>query len=35
MRAAVEALTAAHSHRVAQRICVPDFSRRYATPMTY
>ena len=31
MRAALEALTAAHPAWVAQRICVPDFARRYAT----
>ena len=34
VRAALEALTAAHPDWVAQRICVPDFARRYATPMT-
>ena len=34
VRAALEALTAAHPGWVAQRICVPDFARRYATPMT-
>ena len=33
-RAALEALTAAHPGWVAQRICVPDFARRYGTPMT-
>jgi transposase len=34
VRAALEALTAAHPHWVAQRICVPDFAARYGTPMT-
>ena len=34
MRAALEALTAAHPDWVARRICVPDFARRYGTPMT-
>ncbi len=34
VRAALEALTAAHPAWVAQRICVPDFARRYGTPMT-
>jgi hypothetical protein len=34
VRAALEALTAVHPDWVAQRICVPDFARRYATPMT-
>jgi hypothetical protein len=34
VRAALEALTAAHPDWVAQRICVPNFARRYATPMT-
>src|SRR5260370_25128479 len=34
VRAALEALTAAHPASVAQRICVPDFARRYGTPMT-
>src|SRR5258707_3613614 len=34
VRAALEALTAAHPGWVAQRICVPDFTRRYGTPMT-
>ncbi len=34
VRAALEALTAAHPDWVAQRICVPDFARRYGTPMT-
>ena len=34
VRAALEALTAAHPEWVAQRICVSDFARRYATPMT-
>jgi len=34
VRAALEALTAAHPDWVAQRICVADFARRYGTPMT-
>jgi transposase len=34
VRAAVEALTAAHPDWVAQRICVADWARRYGTPMT-
>jgi transposase len=34
VRAALEALTAAHPDWVEQRICVPGFARRYATPMT-
>jgi len=34
VRAALEALTAAHPAWVQQRICVPDFARRYGTPMT-
>jgi hypothetical protein len=34
VRAALEALTAAHPDWVAQRVCVPDFARRYGTPMT-
>jgi len=34
VRAALEALTAAHPGWVGQRICVPDFARRYGTPMT-
>jgi len=34
VRAAVEALAAAHPHWVAQRICVADWTRRYGTPMT-
>jgi transposase len=34
VRAALEALTAAHPDWVGQRICVPDFARRYGTPMT-
>jgi transposase len=34
VRAAAEALAAAHPAWVAQRICVPDFARRYGTPMT-
>ena len=34
VRAALEALTAAHPDWVAQRICVADWARRYGTPMT-
>jgi hypothetical protein len=34
VRAALEALAAAHPDWVAQRICVADFARRYGTPMT-
>ena len=34
VRAALEALAAAHPGWVAQRICVSDFARRYGTPMT-
>ena len=34
VRAAVEALAAAHPDWVEQRICVPDWARRYGTPMT-
>ncbi len=34
VRAALEALTAAHPAWLEQRICVPDFARRYGTPMT-
>ena len=34
VRAALEALTAAHPDWVAQRICVSDWARRYGTPMT-
>jgi transposase len=34
VRAALEALAAAYPDWVAQRICVPDFARRYGTPMT-
>ena len=34
VRAALEATAAAHPDWVAQRICVPDFARRYGTPMT-
>ena len=34
MRAALEALAAAHPDWLAQRICVSDFARRYGTPMT-
>src|SRR5262252_5111243 len=34
VRAALEALTAAHPDWVAQRTCVSDFARRYGTPMT-
>src|SRR6516162_2726940 len=33
VRAALEALTAAHPDWVAQRVCVPDFARRYGTPI--
>jgi transposase len=34
VRAALEALSAAHPDWVAQRICVGDWARRYGTPMT-
>jgi len=34
VRAAVEALAAAHPDWLEQRICVPDWTRRYGTPMT-
>jgi transposase len=34
VRAALEALTAAHPAWLEQRVCVPDFARRYGTPMT-
>jgi len=34
VRAAVEALAAAHPDWLEQRICVLDWSRRYGTPMT-
>lgn len=34
VRAALEALTAAHPDWVAQRLCVGDYARRYGTPMT-
>ena len=34
VRAALEALAAAHPDWLAQRICVADFARRYGTPMT-
>ena len=34
VRAALEALTAAHPDWVASGECVPDFARRYGTPMT-
>jgi transposase len=34
VRAALEALTAAHPDWLAQRICVADWARRYGTPMT-
>src|SRR6266536_2029407 len=34
VRAALEALAAAHPDWLAQRICVSDFARRYGTPMT-
>jgi len=34
VRAAVEAIAAAHPAWLVQRVCVADFSRRYGTPMT-
>ncbi len=34
VRAALEALTAAHPDWLEQRICVADWARRYGTPMT-
>ena len=34
VRAALEALAAAHPAWLAQRVCVADFNRRYGTPMT-
>jgi transposase len=34
VRAALEALAAAHPHWLEQRICVSDWVRRYGTPMT-
>jgi transposase len=34
VRAALEALAAAHPDWLGQRICVPDFARRYGTSMT-
>ncbi len=34
VRAALEALAAAHPAWLEQRICVPDWTRRYGTPMT-
>ena len=34
VRAALEALAAAHPAWLEQRICVSDFARRYGTPMT-
>jgi transposase len=34
VRAALEALTAAHPDWVAARVCVSDWARRYGTPMT-
>jgi transposase len=34
VRAALEALAAAHPDWLAQRICVPDWTRRYGTPVT-
>src|SRR5271169_4318349 len=34
VRAAVEALAAAHPAWLEQRVCVPDWTRRYGTPMT-
>ena len=34
VRAALEALAAAHPAWLGQRVCVPDFARRYGTPVT-
>jgi transposase len=34
VRAALEALAAAHPDWLAQRVCVPDFTRRYGIPVT-
>ncbi|HWG63748.1 MAG TPA: hypothetical protein VG253_18815 [Streptosporangiaceae bacterium] len=34
VRAALEALAAAHPAWLEQRVCVADFTRRYGTPMT-
>ena len=34
VRAALEALAVAHPDWLEQRICVPDWTRRYGTPMT-
>jgi len=34
VRAALEALAAAHPDWLAQRVCVPGFARRYGTPVT-
>jgi hypothetical protein len=34
VRAALEALAAAHPDWLGQRVCVADFARRYGTPMT-
>jgi transposase len=34
VRAALEALSAAHPDWVAQRVCVSDWARRYGTPLT-
>jgi transposase len=34
VRAALEALAAAHPDWLEQRVCVPDFARRYGAPMT-
>jgi transposase len=34
VRAALEALTAAHPDWLGQRVCVADFARRYGTPVT-
>jgi transposase len=34
VRATLEALAAAHPHWLARRICVPDWTGRYGTPMT-
>jgi len=34
VRAALEALAVVHPQWLAQRVCVPDFTRRYGAPMT-
>lgn len=34
VRAALEALAVAHPQWLSQRVCVPDFTRRYGMPMT-